>query len=924
MSASTFPFFLGSGAGAFSLPTTKHRDPASTPHVLVEVDWPGGSRRYAGEDLVVEHSTGYDGRIISIGDVHRGTGERQDSVEVTLENLPNLATVESLWSDTYPPENSAVRVYLWIEDEPLANRVEIFRGVVEHIEEVTDQIAKISALSSIEGYDAPLGKLITLTDFADAPEESVGKFEPIVFGTVARMEGIPVSERATSYLAAPALKSDTTLYLQDVSRFPNTGAIFTGTNYSGRNPTTNTLTGCSARTRDFPTGTEVMEVGTLDILLAGHAVTAIDAVYGKKGDSIGKIDPSFYTPMLTAPAKVRFTDSWPKISVPAGGSQFMQVQTDALAAVGTNTALDPLNAAAGQGAWTDKNYATIRDDFTNGRLFLRNTKTIADIGELIRVWVMAEYDPSTGGLHETGGTPDGGIWRLAIAGHALDILTTIGNLSTEYLNQMMALGTTRAYDDSDSVTQPTHIHDVGSGPITITMFFDTLNTVNINNSERIVDKGFVTAATVASTVGGETFTAAIQTLINLGGTPTSVVGKIDAQIGALGPTQYVHIHGPGGDSTNAAIGAVRDVTSTGPLPVTSWADVQAVTMVSGLLYTSTQVWEGWLEVTYTPAASAASVTTDALASGATSAVTHTRATATEVTSYLATKDWADLDEYEFCVEYVSGSPVADLKVVRLSIVVEYAPTKLERCDRVFADVRGLIPDGMPTDILKEVVTNAYLMNLTDTEYNLGDFTTAQMRLVTLLHRLDFVVYDQPKASELIASICEQGRLLYFWEEGKLCVRFREVIASLDTALVVYQQDGDLIPESVKRVRSVLRDVVTELTVRYGYSSEHGKLDKTYTKAQTVALTTRKDSKDLELVTDATSAQNYADWSSERTCKPRYTISFMVHLPGLEVRRGDILSIVTTRFTYSKIEVLEITISEQTYVTIVGLVLDAIT
>jgi len=118
--------------------------------------------------------------------------------------------------------------------------------------------------------------------------------------------------------------------------------------------------------------------------------------------------------------------------------------------------------------------------------------------------------------------------------------------------------------------------------------------------------------------------------------------------------------------------------------------------------------------------------------------------------------------------------------------------------------------------------------------------------------------------------------------------------------------------------------VTELTVRYGYSSEHGKLDKTYTKAQVVALTTRKDSKDLELVTDATSAQNYADWSSERTCKPRYTISFMVHLPGLEVRRGDILSIVTTRLTYSKIEVLEITISEQTYVTIVGLVLDAIT
>ncbi len=312
--------------------------------IVVSIEWQSGNgtRRYSDQAFAIPFAgnppIGVDGRLVSTSSLTLAVDKVSDSATVTLDNtgFGGTETVENNWNDTHPPEGTAAEIAYAFEGDDWADRVILIYGKVAEVSAMTDR--EVSLI--IHGIDATLPQQINVeissTNFPDAPRASLGQMQPFVFGSPKRMEGIPVTTIARTQTTGPVLAADTTIAVGDVTQLSAPGTVLIEleqVSYTGI--TGQTLTGCtrganSTHAIDHGSGMPVVTVGQLDILIAGHDITAIDHVWGVSGTRIALLDPSTYTTSLSQPAEVHFANGWPTIPVPAGGLATVEVQMDAV------------------------------------------------------------------------------------------------------------------------------------------------------------------------------------------------------------------------------------------------------------------------------------------------------------------------------------------------------------------------------------------------------------------------------------------------------------------------------------------------------------------------------------------------------------------------------------------------------------------
>lgn len=917
---------------------------ASKYDVVISVEWNGGTRRYADRTFTAPNVAGapigIEGRVVSISSLNLAVDTVSDTATVTLDNtgFGGDTPVESQWSDAHPAEGTKVEVSYLFNDDDWEDRIILLYGQISEISGQTDREVSII----IHGVDATLPQQINVeinaTDFPDAPRASIGRMQPFVFGTVERMEGIPVTTIARTQTTFPILSADTTISVGDVSQLPASGTVLIGgteqVTYSGISG--NDLTGCGrgangTTAADFGTGIDVVEVGQLDILFAGHDITSFGDVWGVSGSRIALLASSLYTTHLTQPAYVRFATGWPTIPVPSGALVPTQVQMDA--PTSADNAINSEGACGNSVNWSPKSHATVKDDGAHYYSAVKRTLPVVPAGDIVRVWAVFEYDASTVPISPAGAVDV----ELAYGGGAPQVLgnlDTNGTAPTAWID-LMGLTSLTAYNGGHdhnvpgSTTQETCYRGSAGGAGT-TIYQNGgagfwTNEANLHDASQAT-KGTSGTPSIAYEIAWKKFAIAapgqagrtvirVRAHCKLGTTGTvNAASRATLQLFILGQGVKTSTPLP----VNTASVAAADF-STQWYPTNVWADVDntwvKVQMNGGL---GAEIYEAWLEVEWAATASVTSQV-DPIIYGAPAVfdVTQYWLSSTSNPGH-GTWDWFTNGTTALVCQASTGGG-ATTNIIRMYFVCAVSPFKPTPCDRILADVAGVAPAGLPTDVLLAALDFCGL----HLKRNAADFATAAAILgsSSVNFRQDFAQYDPISGAALLQMICDEARLRCFWEQGLLCVVYLPDLASLPVAGSLWS-DQDLKDELMPLARTPIADVYTLLNATYKYDGFIRADAKALVSVQTVALSTRRQSMSFKTIADDHSALLLANSKVERAAKPRYQIQPCFFLSGLSIRRGSIVQITAGRRTYSRVEAGPATVQDG-YVTITCIVWDTI-
>jgi hypothetical protein len=688
------------------VPSTQHlRVAPERLHVLVEVDWPGGKRRYSDAPVAVG-SRGYGGRLLSLSPIVKGTTGRQSTTTVALDNLCVFRdSVESLWTDADPPENSEVRAYYWFEDDGPLQAIELFRGVVEEIQSLSENSMSFSAAST-EGMDRFIGTEIDTTAFPDAPEESVGKIQPLLFGGLVGFQPIPTTRIGSSATSTITLKDAVAIDLEDASRFPVSGTVLIQDeriDYTGKSG--NQLTGCtrgasSTIATGYAEGIPVVEVGEAQYLVAAHAVSSISDVYALTGDRKRFIPASEYTLDLTGPSTITFPTGIPTLPVPAGGSSFMEIQFDSAAP--QCTAENPTFACADHPDWNAKNAAKLEATAGKRDLIIQQDDEPEPVGDILQTWLAVEFDNRAFPL---GG---GGTIDISSQGIPLgDIDDANGNIESEIMNRV-GVGLIRGYND-----QHNHVVTTSASSSSTTQTDDKEGTAasirgwatDIGNVTNGSDANFAqnddTSGDASFQVSGFSFPANT--------TSFKIVCITEGGASHKG-SFHLRFYKPGLTANPHGI-VVKDLFVQ-PISLQKTFRSSDITFQSahsgGKLVVEETAGRSrcdrlYLEVT--------SVNTSTISAHSTSfdeePLVHTRLYLFDTTAQLS--DWGQFKGATAQASFASGTGGDTFDIVKMSYIVKYAEKTIQNADRLLCNVTGLAPGGRPSDVIEAVITDSSML-----------------------------------------------------------------------------------------------------------------------------------------------------------------------------------------------------------------------
>lgn len=161
---------------------------------------------------------------------------RPATAEVTLLNTKPIEGKPRLSDLIFIPPLNTTGTYQWAFAK--ATVYQLFEGLGSgdevllstfYLEEPTDIGEETVTLrmsdESLVVEDRLSQRLITASDFPDAPAEAIGKSIPVPFGILTNVSVIPVVDSATSRLASSLLAAGTSLTLEDASGFPASGTV---------------------------------------------------------------------------------------------------------------------------------------------------------------------------------------------------------------------------------------------------------------------------------------------------------------------------------------------------------------------------------------------------------------------------------------------------------------------------------------------------------------------------------------------------------------------------------------------------------------------------------------------------------------------------------------------------------------------------
>ncbi len=303
----------------------------------------------------------------------------------------------TLWNGGEPPfsdrfqdeDPEAVEVELWqwfaLTPESAAVLVDVFA--------VSDPIAwseagrelRLDLVSLSARLECRVGGAVEAADWPKAPEASLGRMVPLVFGSVPGVPCVCVQAPAEARLAASLLATDTAVIVDDAGAFPATGVVQIDEErllYRSRDEETFTITKrghANTLATDHVSGRPVCEVADYVFAAARGPVQAVSEV------RVAGLPPETPYSVQTAadPATITF-EGRPRTSRLSEATRFLEMQFDAVAS--GNSALHPELAF-------DDAHATTAAELDGGHPELRLVQLTAnpDRGALRRVWLAVEH-----------------------------------------------------------------------------------------------------------------------------------------------------------------------------------------------------------------------------------------------------------------------------------------------------------------------------------------------------------------------------------------------------------------------------------------------------------------------------------------------------------------------------------------------------
>ena len=328
------------------------------------------------------------GTINHLSDALTGFEASTPSIRLTVLNLPtDLFTPAAPFSSifrNYKPETATVTISQWFEGEGLteADIVDLFVGRLSAPVEISETDCSFDVVDvELDYSQRTLGKLITLDDYPDAPDDSLGKFAPIVIGQVDRAPGLRVKKVRETTIASVLLKTDTVLNVTSTEGFAASGTLIIDGDeiaYTSKGPTT--FHGLSGIDAIHYQGDLVIEKVTDHRFLFSDPGFPVQSIANLRARGF-LIDSALYS--IDLPNGEAVFSERPKVVVSID-SQFLQARFDSVDA--SNNALNPSNALDPTQRTT---FATISQ--ANPTLALKQTDAMPNIGEITRVLLRVEH-----------------------------------------------------------------------------------------------------------------------------------------------------------------------------------------------------------------------------------------------------------------------------------------------------------------------------------------------------------------------------------------------------------------------------------------------------------------------------------------------------------------------------------------------------
>jgi hypothetical protein len=169
-------------------------------------------------------------------------------VNVPVDLFSPIARFSSLFRNR-PPESSIVTFYQWFSDDGLTDT----DLSVLFVARIGDPISFDEAVCSFDLVDIShsygstvIGNSITLDDYPNAPDGSIGKIKPIVIGNVDEVSSLLVRKSQETVLTSVAIPGGTLVDVASTENFPAAGTFIVNddeVSYSSLNSTQ--FLGCS-------------------------------------------------------------------------------------------------------------------------------------------------------------------------------------------------------------------------------------------------------------------------------------------------------------------------------------------------------------------------------------------------------------------------------------------------------------------------------------------------------------------------------------------------------------------------------------------------------------------------------------------------------------------------------------------------------
>lgn len=844
-----------------------------------------------------------------LGNLLQNSGE--EKAKIRLLNAPiDFGEGLQRFSDLlfeYPPEAATGTLYQWFENEGLAaaDQVELLTArIVDPLE--CDERSCSLHLVVESGYHGRLrvGNTLTLTDYPDAPETSIGLIKPIVIGHVEDVPGVSVRQVYNTRLTSVALPGVSVLDVASTFGFAANGSVVINDDtISYLGITANRFTGCTGINEFHYAGDEVIES------VFDHRYLLSDPAYPVSNISNVKVagelaDGAGYAVDL-AKGEVVFSEKPRKVT--SIDTRFLQAQFDAVAT--GNTASDPLLA-------TDPKNRTQFSKISqvNPRLRLQQIDDMAELGQIQKVLIRVEHWAEEKIPNDILNVRVDDILVGTLSNPAQeDAAETVGTTDIEHLH----------LDDLGfPVSDPTHEHQLPRLTVHVQnpvsdLLPEGINLTASNNRKFAIDFPAIPPGNIQSIeyqVEHESFGTwsttkpAVRNFLDVGSNSHEIFLNTLLGQGSVYTTRVVN------NSTVSGMPRVwirTDATTSHSIKRIS--NVSRIITYEGEVDLPEEVEPKLTGVATLKIGGVIQHSSAPLLDSVTEKSTNTVVDFFDITDQVA-RDWTWFKDKVIEVEYSGNLDGRTVFIIHTAFEIEYARRRLETTDEVTADVAGVKDDhagtvsGVPDAVIErpDHVFRWSILNLLDLAISIIDNSSFNLagaefsNAVSGGYRLAGVVQGKVLLATLWRQWMKESRSHLFWDPvGKARLQFRPINQSLiavgNEVKTITESMVRLDPESgagrIQFWRTPSDAVVNHIELRYqrDWVAGHYRNIHVESDSEKIELFGKREQPEeflFDWCRDSGMAQDVARFYLAELKIPQTMIECEVFLDQLELERGD--------------------------------------